>query len=133
MIFCLWTRALINEWVYFINIASIWGALTDPLECNIVLNIAVTWFPQKQHVGATMAGSIATLIGAAIGPFFAFIFIDTNEQNIEVARKSVFTTLIFLAGIYTGIYLTCFLLFKEKPEFPPWYFSFFYAKIVPKQ
>jgi len=122
MIACLWVRTLINVWVYFINIASVLGALADPLQCNIAAKLAANWFPLEQQVAANTIAAIGSVLGGIIGAFYTLVFIDTTVEDIDEGRSMFFHALLYLAITYTIIYGICFFFYQDKPDIAPWYF-----------
>jgi len=128
VIICAWLRTLINQWVYYINIASFPAAMVNPLQGNVISKLVVNWFPTNQHSAATILCTLAGLLGASIGPFFALAFINTHEKNADKAKSQVFKGLFYLAIIYTSVLIICLLFYKEKPAHPPWYFKKFPIK-----
>ena len=119
MMACLWIRALINVWVYFINIASVVGALIDPLQCNVAAKLAANWFPMSQQVTANTIGSLASILGGIIGGFYTITYFDTEVKDVDEARSMILHGLIYIATTYTIIYSICILLYRDKPESPP--------------
>lgn len=119
MICCNWIRLLINDWFYFIVIASIIGALVDPLETNIVASVTSSWFPVEQQVGAISVIACAGVLGPVAGSFYSLVFIHTNVDDIHDARRMMFYASLFLAISYTSLYITGILFFKSSPENPP--------------
>ncbi len=120
MVVCLWVRALINVWVYFIDIASVFGAIFDPLQCNIVSKLAMNWFPLPEQVAANVLGALASLLGSSLGSFYALLYIDTEEKDKDKARESVLHGVIYLAVTYTVIYAIGLSFYRDKPASPPW-------------
>ncbi len=118
---CLWSRILINQWNYMINIASVIGALTDPLVGNVLAKMTSSWFPLKSQVGAMSAISVASVLGPVIGSFYSLTFINAEEKNREAARSMMVKALLFLAITYTCIYVPACIFYREKPAKPPGY------------
>jgi hypothetical protein len=119
MVICLWTRTLLNVWIYFISIASVLGSFTDPLQCNLVAKIAAHWFPLTEQVIATTIGDLASLFGAIIGSFYILVFIDTNIKDKPQARSMMFDAMLYIAITYTLAYGVCLTFFRNKPASPP--------------
>lgn len=119
MICCNWIRLLINNWFYFIDIASVVGALVDPLETNIVASVTSAWFPVEQQVGAISVIACAGVLGPVTGSFYSLVYINTNVNNIDDAKRMIYNASLFLAITYTCLYIVGLVFFKSSPESPP--------------
>ena len=120
MITCIWMRTLINNWIYFINIASLLAAITDPLLCNIVSLVATNWFTTKQQIAALTLITICSTLGPIGGSFYSLVYIDPTMEDVEQARSMMFKAVFYIAITYTCMYIPCALLFRGKPPMPPW-------------
>lgn len=120
MILCVWIRTLINQWVYFIIVASVLGALVDPFQGNLVAKVAATWFPESEQVAANTVGTLGIIIGEIVGEFYALAYFDTDIEDVSEGKSMVGRGLIYIAITYTVIYLICIIFFKSKPDTPPW-------------
>ena len=117
---CLWIRTLINTWVYFISIASVFGAIVDPLQCNVAAKLSANWFPMSQQVAANTVGALASVLGGIIGGFYCLVYFDTEVKDKSEAQSMIFNGLMFIAVTYTVVYIICVLLYQDKPTIPPW-------------
>jgi len=121
MLICVWLRVLLNVWVYFIDIASIIGALTDPLIVNITAKMTSDWFPIKDQVPAMTLVSLISILGPVAGSFYSLSFLHTEAEKFHHAKDQIFHGVLYMAVTYTIIYAIAFILYKEKPETPPGY------------
>jgi len=122
MLLCVWIRALINCWEYFILIASIFGAIFDCLQQNISAKMAANWFPLEDQVMANTITTITGSLGGIFGSFYALTFIDTSVEDKDEARSMILKAMIYLAITYSVMYVIGLFFYKDKPETPPWYF-----------
>ncbi len=121
MLACIWLRTLLNEWIYFINVASVLAAFIDPLQCNIVSLVCTNWFETHQQIVALTTITLFSVLGPIGGSFYSLIYIDTGAENISAAKDMMFHATFYIALTYSCIYIPSILLFRGKPEYAPWY------------
>jgi FLVCR family MFS transporter 7 len=93
------------------------AAIASPLIQNIIPKVTAAWFPAKERDIGTVIGSMAGLVGIAIGSVLPSIFVTQDENTLVV---SGFNALLLIEAIIMALSaVAAFFFIHSHPNTPP--------------
>jgi FLVCR family MFS transporter 7 len=93
------------------------AAIASPLIQNIIPKVTAAWFPSKERDIGTVIGSMAGLVGIAVGSVLPSIFVTQDENTLVV---SGFNELLLIEAIIMALSaVAAFFFIQSHPNTPP--------------